>query len=140
METPGMMPQDGKQPLTQGYAQPAPLYNGGQQPVYGQPPAGQGYPQVSAPAAQVQMVQPAAQVQMVQPGQYAAPVPQAIAQKKGCEEDDKCCLCLPIKCGMMTLGVFAWIDLIYYAYVAVVVGELLAGSNDGYYLWISVAF
>ena len=50
METPGMQ-QDGKQPLTGGFGQPAPQYG---QPVYGQPQAPQGYPQVSAPQ-QVQM-------------------------------------------------------------------------------------
>ena len=31
-------------------------------------------------------------------------IPQQEEKKRGCEEDEKCCLCLPIGCGIKTVG------------------------------------
>ena len=51
-------------------------------------------------------------------------VQQAPQDRAACENEDQCCLCLPIKCGLVTLGVFSFFHLAGFVMLVVVVNAM----------------
>merc|ERR1712166_743368 len=52
-------------------------------------------------------------------------------QKRGCEEADKCCFCIPAETAMKIVTVLAWINAVGVVAIAVGMGEVGAIANTG---------